>query len=81
MKNCFYVNTDPVRAALEARHWTHRRVAEQLDITASHWSAVLNGRAPLSAEMRRRMLSSKAFDGLPVETLWHRTQSSDGTPI
>ena len=70
----YHMNTETVRLTLEQRHWPQGHVADQLGVSRPHWSAVLNGHAPLSAKLRRRILDSPIFEGLTEQDLWTFTE-------
>ena len=69
----YFINEERVRELLESRHWPVGCVADQLAISRGHWTALLNGRTHASVSIRRRMLASVVFTGVPEEELWSAT--------
>jgi len=66
----FSLRAVQVREVLARRHWSAAQVAEELNISAGYWSSLLTGRSHPSAALRRRMLESRVFAGVPEDELW-----------
>lgn len=68
----FFLNASIVSARLEERHLTHGDFADELGLSRSYWSQILNRRRPLTAHVRQWLLKSTTLSGLREDDLWER---------
>lgn len=76
----FLMNGSHVRELLARRHWGQDALASELGITRSYACQLLNGRRLLSPKLRRRMLDSELFRGVPEHELWREVSGLDAAP-
>ena len=69
-RRLLYVCPETLLKVLDSHHLTHARFATHLRVSRSYWSQLLNGRRPVSPEVRLRMLESRYLKGIPEDLLW-----------
>lgn len=68
----FYLNGPFFRQLIDQLLLAHDDFAEELGVSRSHWSTILNGHQPLSKRMRKKLLESPCLQGIPVDNLWRK---------
>ena len=68
------LNAPLLRQLLDRAHLAHDDFAAEIGVSRSHFSAVLNGRMPLSKRMRRKLLESPRLKDIPQSDLWTETE-------
>ena len=66
----YLLRGDFVAERLDAAHVFHLDFAEQIGLSRSYFSQVLNGRRHLSPRVRRALLEHPLFTGVPEADLW-----------
>lgn len=66
----FTLNGAVVRELLARSHRTREDLAVELGVTAGYASQLLNQRRLLSPKLRRRILESTLFEGVPESDIW-----------
>lgn len=66
----YLLRGDFVAERLEAAHVFHLDFADQIGISRSYFSLVLNGHRDLSPRVRRALLDHPLFAGVPEAELW-----------
>lgn len=67
----YYLNGPFLRQVLDRACLAHDDFAEEIGVSRSHFSVVLNGHLPLSKRMRRKLLESPRLKGIPEAMLWY----------
>ena len=75
----YQLNAFRVDALLEQHHRTHGELAEELGISRTYWSLLLNGHRGLTPKLRRRLREHSVLGSIPESELWTRTPRG-GTP-
>lgn len=66
----FFLQTETIQDAIDRAHLTHTEFARHLGVNRSHWSALFNGRRPVSPEIRRALVKSRHTRHIPESELW-----------
>lgn len=68
----YYLNAPFFRHLLD-RVWilAHDDFAEELGVSRSHFSVILNGHLPLSKRMRKKLLENPRLQGVSQSDLWY----------
>ncbi len=67
----YYLRARAITRLLDRNHLSHGEFADQLGISRSYWSSLVNHRAKLSPRMRRRILGCAVVQNdVPDEELW-----------
>lgn len=69
------LNATFLRRVLDRACIAHDDFAADIQVSRSHFSAVLNGRMPLSKRMRRKLLESPLLQNVPQSDLWSESES------
>ena len=72
MTRRFLLHADRVRDLADLHHLSQSEVADHIGIGRAYWSQLVNRRRALSPAVRRRMLASELFVGVPEAELWER---------
>ena len=67
---CYILRGDFVAERLNAAHVYHHDFAEQIGLSRTYFSQVLNGHRHLSPRVRRALLSHSIFAGVAEGDLW-----------
>lgn len=74
----YYLKGRTVQEAAERHHVSLSLVAEQLGISRSYWSQLVNRRRSLTPAVRTRMLKSRFFRGMSESELWDVVSAEGG---
>jgi hypothetical protein len=66
----YWLRADIVQTVLDRNHLSHLRFADHLGISRSYWSQLVNRRRSLSPDLRRDLVASRYFRGIPEDQLW-----------
>lgn len=69
-QNAYFLWSTRVQALVERQHLTQAQVADQLGISRSYWSQLVNRRRSLTPAVRSRILRSRCFKGVAESELW-----------
>lgn len=72
MTRRFLLHADRVRDLADLHHLSQSEVADHIGIARPYWSQLVNRRRALSPGVRRRILASELFAGVPETELWER---------
>lgn len=65
-----FLRPEAVRLAIFLHHLSHEDFAAELGLSRQHWSALYNRHRPLSAKVRRALLTSPRLVGLAEAELF-----------
>ena len=69
-QHVFYLRGETVQSVVERHHVRLAEVAESLRISRSYWSQLCHRHRALTPVVRRRILQSRFFKGIPESDLW-----------
>lgn len=66
----YYLRKKRIVAAIDASHLSQAGFAEEIGLSRSHWSQVLNGHRSATPRVRRALLDHAVLQGVPEDELW-----------
>jgi antitoxin component HigA of HigAB toxin-antitoxin module len=66
----YYLKKARIVAAIDQSHLSQAGFAEEIGLSRSHWSQVLNRRRAATPRVRRALLGHKVLRGVPEDELW-----------
>lgn len=66
----YYLRKDRIVAAIDASHLCQAGFAEEIGLSRSHWSQVLNRHRAATPRVRRALLRHAVLRGIPEDELW-----------
>ncbi len=70
MTRRYYLKKDRIVAAVDASHLCQAGFAEEIGLSRSHWSQVLNRHRAATPRVRRALLAHPVLRGVPEDELW-----------
>ena len=66
----YYLRKTRIVAAIDASHLCQAGFAEEIGLSRSHWSQVLNRHRAATPRVRRALLGHPVLQGIPEDELW-----------
>lgn len=66
----YYLRKNRIVAAIDASHLCQAGFAEEIGLSRSHWSQVLNRHRAATPRIRRALLGHPVLQGIPEDELW-----------
>ena len=66
----YYLRKTRIVAAIDASHLCQAGFAEEIGLSRSHWSQVLNRHRAATPRIRRALLGHPVLQGIPEDELW-----------
>lgn len=70
MTSRYYLRKTRIVAAIDASHLCQAGFAEEIGLSRSHWSQVLNGHRAATPRVRRALLGHPVLADIPEDELW-----------